>query len=187
MNRALQAIADDGLIERKRKGGTRVVVHPARKAILSVPVIREEIEARGHVYGYQLISRKRERPPKAVRTRMNITPSVRLLHIVALHLADECSYVLEDRWIDVSIVPDAAEADFRLCSPNQWLVENIPFSGGDLALSASIAADEEAAFLDVEKQVALFTAERRTRNPDQATITSVRLVYSPGYRMEVEL
>jgi GntR family histidine utilization transcriptional repressor len=187
VNRALQSIADDGLIERRRKGGTRVVVHPARKATFSVPVIRQEIEARGHAYGYRLISRKRERPPKAIRTRMNTTPGVRLLHLIALHLADERAYVLEDRWIDVSIVPEVADADFQQCSPNQWLVENVPFSGGDLALSASIATDEEAVLFEVDRHVALFTAERRTRNSDQATITSVRLVYSPGYRMEVEL
>jgi GntR family histidine utilization transcriptional repressor len=187
VNRALQAIADDGLIERKRKGGTRVVVHPARKATFNVPVIRQEIERRGHAYSYRLISQKRERLPKAIRTRMNPSPSARLLHVIALHLADEKPYVLEDRWIDVSIVPGAADADFRQCSPNQWLVENVPFSGGDLALSASTAADEEAALLDVDRHVALFTAERRTRSANQATITSVRLVYSPGYRMEIEL
>jgi GntR family histidine utilization transcriptional repressor len=187
VNRALQSIAEDGLIERRRKGGTRVVVHPARKATFSVPVIRQEIEARGHAYGYRLISQNRERPPVAIRMRMNTAPGVRLLHLIALHLADERAYVLEDRWIDVSIVPEVADADFQQCSPNQWLVENVPFSGGDLALSASIATDAEAVLFGVDRHVALFTAERRTRNSDQATITSVRLVYSPGYRMEVEL
>ncbi len=187
VNRALQAVADEGLIERRRKGGTRVVVHPARKATFSVPVIRQEIESRGYAYSYRLVSKKRELPPKTIRGLMNSTPSTRLLHVKAIHLADEKAYVIEDRWIDTAIVPEAVDADFSKVSPNQWLVENIPFNGGDLALSASIASEQEAAVFDIENNVALFTAERRTRNSEQATITAVRLAYAPGYRMEVEL
>lgn len=187
VNRALQAVADDGLLERKRKGGTRVVVHPARKANFSVPVIRQEIESRSYIYSYRLISQRREHPPKPIRTLMSPTPSVRLLHLKALHLADDQGYVIEDRWIDTTVVPEAVDADFRAISPNQWLVENIPFNGGDLALSASVATDEEVRIFDLDEQLALFTAERRTRNSEQATITAVRLVYAPGYRMVVDL
>jgi len=187
VNRALQAIADDGLLERKRKGGTRVVVHPARKANFSVPVIRQEIESRGSTYSYRLISQRREHPPKPIRTLMCPTPSVRLIHVKALHLANDQAYVIEDRWIDSAIVPEAAEADFHSISPNQWLVENIPFNGGDLALSASVASDEEMSIFKLDEPLALFTCDRRTRNSEQATITAVRLVYAPGYRMKVEL
>lgn len=187
VNRALQAVADEGLIERRRKGGTRVVVHPARKATFSVPVIRQEIESQGYAYTYRLISKKSERPPKTIQTFMHCTASVRLMHVKALHLADEKAYVIEDRWIDTAIVPKAVDADFSVISPNQWLVENIPFNGGVLALSASIANHDEATIFDIDKHTALFTAERRTRNFEQATITAVRLVYAPGYRMEVEL
>lgn len=187
VNRALQAIADEGLIERRRKGGTRVVVHPARKATFKIPVIQQEIEHRGHRYGYHLVQQKSERLPKAVRIQMDKQPGLRLLHVKALHLADEQAYVLEDRWIDATIIPEVADADFQTISPNQWLVENIPFTGGDLELSASLATPEESALLDIDAGSALFTAERRTHNADQATITSVRLVYAPGYRMNVEL
>lgn len=187
VNRALQTIADEGLIERKRKGGTRVVVHPARRAIFSVPVIKQEIESRGHAYSYSFISQKRRLAPKSIQRFMGITENVRMLHVKALHLADERAYVLEDRWIDTSIVPEALNADFHNMSPNQWLVENIPFNGGDLALSASVATVDEVEVFKLDRPDALFTAERRTRNAENISITAVRLVYAPGYRMEVEL
>lgn len=187
VNRALQAIAEEGLIERKRKGGTRVVVHPARKATFSIPLIRQEIQSRGHTYSYRIISQKREFAPKPIQAFMGMTKSIRMLHVKALHLADDRAYVLEDRWIDTVIVPEALTADFRNISPNQWLVENIAFNGGDLALSASVATDDEAKVFELDRNVALFTAERRTRNAENASITAVRLVYSPGHRMEVEL
>lgn len=187
VNRALQVVADAGLIERRRKGGTRVVVHPARKATFSVPVLRREIEARNHAYAYRLLSQKRELAPKSIRAFMHTTSKTRLLHIKALHLADGQAYVFEDRWINTAIAPEVVNADFRHISPNQWLVENIPFNGGDLTLSASMASDEELALFESDRQLALFTAERRTYNAEQETITAVRLVYAPGYRMELEL
>jgi len=40
VNRALRTLAESGLLDRKRKAGTRVVRHPVRKATLSIPVIR---------------------------------------------------------------------------------------------------------------------------------------------------
>ncbi len=187
VNRALQAIADDGLLERKRKGGTRVVVHPTRKATFSIPVIRQEIESKELSYSYRFLSQKREHPPKTIRALMNPAPGVRLLHVKALHLANEQPYVIENRWIDTTIVPEAADANFRNTSPNQWLVENIPFNGGDLAFSASIASDEEMSVLEIKESSALFTTERRTRDSGNSTITVVRLVYAPGYRMEIGL
>ena len=53
VNRALQAIAEEGLVERRRRGGTRVVIRPERKATFNIPVIRTQIENRGHTYGYR--------------------------------------------------------------------------------------------------------------------------------------
>ena len=40
VNRALRAIADAGIVERKRKAGTRVRVIPITKAIFKIPIIR---------------------------------------------------------------------------------------------------------------------------------------------------
>jgi GntR family histidine utilization transcriptional repressor len=47
VNRALRELATAGVLERRRKAGTRVAALPVRKATLDIPVIRQEIEARG--------------------------------------------------------------------------------------------------------------------------------------------
>ena len=44
VNRALRALAESGLLDRRRKAGTRVSLNPVRKATLDIPVIRYEIE-----------------------------------------------------------------------------------------------------------------------------------------------
>jgi formimidoylglutamate deiminase len=45
VNRALRELAEEGLLDRRRKAGTRVAVNPIRRARFDIPVIRDEIEA----------------------------------------------------------------------------------------------------------------------------------------------
>lgn len=50
VNKALQVLADEGLLDRRRRAGTRVAVDPVRKAILTIPIVREQIEGAGMAY-----------------------------------------------------------------------------------------------------------------------------------------
>ena len=50
VNRALRELAQAGIIDRKRKGGTRVSISPIRKALFDIPIIRKEIEYKGYKY-----------------------------------------------------------------------------------------------------------------------------------------
>ncbi|MBL4673106.1 MAG: GntR family transcriptional regulator, partial [Arenicella sp.] len=43
INRALQTLANDGLVIRKRKGGTRVCEMPVRQAKFEIPILREQV------------------------------------------------------------------------------------------------------------------------------------------------
>ena len=187
VNRALQAVADDGLLERRRRGGTRVVLHPDRKATLRIPIIRREIERQGHAYGYALLTRRAKRPTASVRERMASAKDASFLEVRALHTADARPRVLEERWIDTSVVPAATDADFRRTSANEWLVSNVPYGGGELSMSAAPASAEAARRLACDEGDALFVVDRQTRDARGATITLARLTFAPGYRMRVEL
>lgn len=186
VNRALQAIAEKGLVERRRRGGTRVLVHPERKATFSIPVIRTQVEQGGRIYGYQFLSRRLLRPPKAIREAMQLDSDTKLLHIRALHSADDSAFVLENRWINVLTIPSALAVDFSAQSPNEWLLEHVPVSEGALSLSSHDADEYEADALGCKPGVALFVEERLTRNAKAQSITRVRLIYAPGYHMEIK-
>lgn len=186
VNRALRAVAEDGLLERRRRAGTRVALHPVRKARLDIPVIRVEIENRGLAYSYSLISRAEELPPPAVRARLQSPPDHKMLHVLGLHLADGRPYALEDRWIDPDAVPEAREADFSRISPNEWLVLNVPFGGGDIAFSAVEAGPDEAEALDCAPGAALFVTERTTWRGSRM-LTTVQLLFAPRYRLHTRI
>jgi GntR family histidine utilization transcriptional repressor len=55
LNRAMQEFPDDGIIERRRKGGSRVKLAPARQVAFEIPLVRAEIESTGAEYQYALL------------------------------------------------------------------------------------------------------------------------------------
>lgn len=184
VNRALRELAQAGVLERKRKAGTRVAALPVRKATLDIPVIRQEVAARGQAYSFRLLARSTAEPPVAVAARLGLPAGEEMLHLQTLHLADHRPHVLEDRWLNPAAVPGLP--DFARVSANEWLVAHVAFAQGDIAFSAEPASPTEAKALSIPQGTALFITERCTWSPE-APITWVRLAHAPGYRLQTLL
>ncbi|MGI9356034.1 MAG: GntR family transcriptional regulator [Rhizobiaceae bacterium] len=186
VNRALRAVAEAGLLDRKRKAGTRVATHPVRKATLNIPIIRQEIEQRNHAYSYSLISSETVNPPIDVRIRMKLDKSADALHTIALHQANGQPYVSEDRWTNIATVPELQDVDLSIVNANEWLVANASFTRGDISFCAVQADKETAELLGAALNDALFVIDRTTWNK-QTAVTSVRLTFHPQYRMQTTI
>lgn len=182
VNRALRAVAESGLLDRKRKAGTRVAMQPVAKATLSIAVIRTEIEGRGQQYGYRRVERQKSVPPLGVSKTMKTGPDHPLLHVRALHLADEKPYAYEDRWIDPHVVPTAMDESFKTISANEWLLSFAPYTHGDIKFSATSATRDEALVLQCLPHSALFAIDRVTWDAELA-VTNVRILFSPGHQI----
>ena len=186
VNRALRSLADSGLLDRKRKAGTRVAAEPVAKATLDIAVIRHEVEEQGRRYGYQLMTREMSVPPVNLSGSMKTSANSALLHVRALHLADDAAYAVEDRWINTSVVPDAAGQDFERLSANEWLMKHAPYTHGDIMFSAVQASEQDARVLGVPVHSALFAIDRVTWDNSQS-VTKVQLLYSPGYKLRTQV
>ena len=184
VNRALSELARSGVLERKRKAGTRVAALPVRKATLDIPVIRAEVEARGEAYSLRLLLCNLAQPPLPVLARLGQDVGD-MLHVETLHLASGRGFVLEDRWLNPAILPTPLP-DFAAISANEWLVAHISYASGDISFCAEAASDAAAAALGVAQGSAVFVTERCTWAPD-APITWVRLIHAPGYRLSTVL
>ena len=182
VHRAMQALSLAGLVERKRKGGTHVLTDPVSRATFEIPITRREVELRGAKYNYQLISRDLAKSPISVMARFGIQRPAQMLHVVALHLADNRPYILEDRWIDVQSTPQILDIDLTKESANEWLVRHKPYSRIGVRFSAMNADGETAQHLSAPVGSALFVIERTTWI-GQAPITAVQAVAAPGYQL----
>ena len=186
VNRALRSLAETGLLDRRRKAGTRVAEQPVAQAVLSIPLLRHEVEQRGARYDYQRIERAVATPPTLVSAALHVDAKAMLLHVHALHPADGRPYALEDRWINTGHVPAALEEDFQSISANEWLLKHVPYTSGDIAFSATTAAADIAMHLDCPENSALLTIDRLTWDQGHA-VTKARLLFAPGHQLRAQM
>lgn len=183
VNRALRELAATGVLERRRKAGTRVALNPVRRAVFSIPIIRQEIEATGKDYGYALRVAQTKAAEPEVCDRLEIARGSQAFHVQALHSADGQPHVYEDRWVNLQSVPMIEQADLAGVSANEWLIQNAPFTRGSLSLHARQADSRIAGLLGCPRGAALIQLERTTWGGTQ-TITHASLVYRAGYRVQ---
>lgn len=179
VNRALRELAAEGLLERKRKAGTRVAKYPTRRAKLHIPLIRDEITESGREYRYQRLAFEPEVAPVNLPDALKGCP--RIAYVEALHFANDEPFVHEARWINTVAVPAKDHNEFADISANEWLVRNAPFTEGTLEFFASDVPADVATHLQCAPGSAVFNAKRQTRAQTQL-VTVVVLSYAPGYR-----
>ncbi len=182
VQRAMRDLADAGMIERRRKGGSRVRLDPVTRATFEIPIIRQEVEQSGKRYDYRLIDRALAVPPADDLAKFGLARPREMLRIRALHLADGKPHVFEDRWVCPQTVPEILTLDLTRENANEWLVRNKPYSRCDLRFLAIGAGAREARILACPPGAALFVIERTTWI-GPAPITSVRAVAAPGYQL----
>ena len=178
VNRALRELAEAGVVERRRRAGTRVLAATPRDAELEVPSVKAEIEADGAHYRYELLGRRIAVPPGGVRAALAMGGRAQGLHLRCRHWADAQVHQFEERWINLAVVPAARTADFSAAGPNDWLIRAMPLSRVEHVFSAANVTGTEAALLGLTPGDAVFVVERRTWIDGDA-ITSARLVH-PG-------
>ncbi len=186
VSRALQSLANDGLVIRKRRSGTKVAVAPDRKATLEIPIVRKEVESRGGAYGHLILKAEQALPPLWVQVRFGSKFKGRMLHLHTLHLCDSHPHMFEDRWVSLAATPGILSAPLDDISPNEWLVSEVPYSRGEIAFSACAADHTVAEAMEAAEGAAMLLVERTTWI-DQVPITTVRMHYANSYRLTAEL
>lgn len=182
VNRAMRELAEEGIVERRRKMGTRVARAPMRKVRLEIPVVKMEIESVGAQYRYSLVSRAVNAPPAWLRTQLMLPDDARMLNLQAMHYKDNAPFQFESRWINLDTVPEAENIDFSQISANEWLVQEVAFDDVDAQFYAYAADVELSEFLQVSPGDAIFAVERSTWF-DGVLVTHAKLFHHPGYRM----
>ena len=182
VNKALQMLAEEGLLDRKRRAGTHVTVNPARKATLTIPIVREQIEGAGLEYSHRVVAQKLSPIPTDVALRMALPEGAELIHLRTVHYGDGQPFQVEDRWINPGAAPGVERIDFHRINANEWLVRNFPWLHADMAFSAENANARDARLLETRQGTALLILQRTTFN-DLGAITTVRLAFHPGYQL----
>lgn len=185
VNKALQLLADEGLLDRKRRAGTRVTIDPVRKATVTISIVREQVEQAGMAYSHRVLAQRRSPLPAAIAARLGLSKGEMLIHMRAMHYGDGKPFQLEDRWINPRAAPGLENADFWQLNANEWLVRNAPYLRAELTFSAENANRRDARLLQTPPGQALLIMHRTTWN-DLGPITTVRVAFQSGHRVGTE-
>lgn len=163
INRALTSLAASGLLERRRKVGTRVAEHPPSQSILPKVYLRDDIETLGATYGYRLISMRSSLAPQDVLRALMMPSGSTLIEIRSEFTADGRPYCCETRWLSPEAVPQLTEAALATQCADEWLDANVALNHGNMLVSAtntSAVEDFVAQSLGLEQAEPLLQIQR---------------------------
>lgn len=176
VNKAMTQLARAGLIERRKKSGSFVTRPHGQSAVLQIHDIKSEVESLGKPYRYELLSRVRRNATATDRALLEVGSADSVVAVRGLHHAGDQPFCLEERIINLAVVPEAAEASFEKVAPGTWLLQQVPWSAAEHRIKA-VAADEDVAdALKIPAGAACLVVERRT-SMNGAFVTHVRLTY----------
>ncbi len=178
VHRAMRELSDMGIIERKRRAGTRVALRQRRPASIEIPRVDIEVIKLGYQYRYQLLTREIIVPTLQQQTMLALDPNKEALHIRCIHYANDAPWQLEERWINLNTVPNAANQSFEDSSPSNWMLENTPWTNAEHIISAINADSHHADLLQINERDALMSIQRKTWHED-TLLTQAHLVH-PG-------
>ncbi|MCO5731236.1 histidine utilization repressor [Rhizobium sp. SSA_523] len=178
VNKVMTQLVKAGLIERRKRSGSFVAQPKGQSAILEINDIESEVRALGQSYAFSILS-KAMRPMHEIDTAdWDVPGTARILVLTCLHQAGGVPFCLEERLINLDVVPEASSAAFETEPPGNWLIRQAPWSTAEHRIFAVNATDRLPALLQIPKGSACLIVERRTWS-EVGPVTHVRLTY-PG-------
>lgn len=182
VNRALRELADNGILQRRRKVGTRVTARATRRSWLELPSIRDEIEARGATMEYRMAEFSLCPPPAPVQAALMVSEDVLLARITTVYLSDGVPHCSEVIWLTPTSLPAFDTTTFETDPPHEWLARSVPVTEARFSILAESATGQLAEALSVPDHAALLTIER-TNLLDDAPVSYASQFYAPGHRL----
>ena len=137
VNKVMSALADAGLVVRRRRAGSFVSRPRVQSAILQIPDLKAEVEKRGERYGYRLLDlHKRAGLGARQSAPRRRRPRARCWRCAAGMKREGQPFAIEDRLINLQAVPDALQQDFSVTPPNTWLVGHVPWTEAEHRITA---------------------------------------------------
>lgn len=177
VNKAMSALAERGLIERRKRAGSFVAIPAVHRATLDIPDISAEIERRGLGYGMDIIDRAERAATIDDRAQLAMETG-QVLAITCLHRAGGRPFALEQRLINLKLVPMARMVDFTRESPGRWLLGHVPWTDARHRITAIAADGPVACRLALDDGSPCLSIERWTWRTAER-ITYVRQIH-PG-------
>lgn len=164
VNKALQSLAGEGLVERRPKVGTVVTGRARERPVFEIWDAADAVHRVGGRYSYQLLECGMVPAASPLRAELALDTGTSVIRMMCLHLSDGKPFQLEERLINVDAAPKITCQPLEDVSPGQWLLANVPWTEAKHAISARGAMPMIAEHLALDVGDACLVVERRTWN-----------------------
>ena len=183
VSKALTQLAGAGLIERRRKAGSFVRGRIRNRRCSKFRTCAPRSKRSAWPIAMRSSPAARERASRADRTVFEVASTDMVLALRCRHDAAHQPFCLEERLINLSAAPEAADEPFASDSPGAWLVERVPWTSAEHRIRAGATRGETARALKIAEGAPCLVIERRTWSGD-TPVTHVTLTY-PGEAHEL--
>ncbi|HEU5443279.1 MAG TPA: UTRA domain-containing protein [Steroidobacteraceae bacterium] len=178
VGKAIQSLASEGLVQRRRKIGTMVAARPLERPVFEIWDIADIVTRSGGTYEYHLLECRALEDEAERRELLGVSSRTPVLWMRCLHLRDDEPFQLEERLINIDAAPGVRRQRFQAQGPGRWLLGHVPWTDAEHRISAREASAGIATDLKVQPQTACLVVDRRTWNHG-APVTHARL-WHPG-------
>lgn len=178
VNKAIQSLASEGLVQRRPRIGTIVTARARERPVMEIWDAADAVSREGGQYGYRLIECGMQPAGAQTAGAQEFGEKTKTLRMLCLHLSDDRPFQLEERLINIDAAPKITCQPLDDVSPGQWLLANVPWTEAKHRITARGATEMVARHLALAQGNACLVVERRTWNGD-VPVTFARFWY-PG-------
>ena len=174
VHKALSQLAAEGLLARNRKAGTIVSPPGRERAVFEIWDASLEAARAGLPYRFETLERAVRPATAADAGRLGVAPGAPVLWLLGRHIVDGRVVQVEERLVHLAMADGLAAADLAAMPPGRWLLDKVPWTEAEHAITAVNAGAALAARLEVPAGTAALMVERRTWH-GTTPVTAARL------------
>jgi GntR family histidine utilization transcriptional repressor len=181
--RALQELTEQGILVRSQGAGTFVATFKSQSSLLEIRNISDEISERGHQHKAKQLLLRSIAVTEELAILLNLKNNEHVFYSEILHLENDESIQLEQRYVNASLVPEYLLQDFTLITPHEYLSSVAPLTEATHEIEAILASSEICRQLDISTTIPCLQVKRRTWS--KQGVVSFAILTSPGdkYRL----
>ena len=181
--RALQELTEQGILVRSQGAGTFVATFKSQSSLLEIRNISDEISDRGHQHKAKQLVLRSIAVTDEIAILLNLKNNEDVFYSEILHYENDDAIQLEQRFVNVSLVPDYLLQNFTIITPHEYLSSVAPLTEATHEIEAILASDEICQQLDIQPTTPCLQVKRRTWS--KQGVVSVAILTSPGdkYRL----
>lgn len=178
--RALQELAEQGVLIRTQGAQTLVASLKSQSSIVEIRNIADEIRAGQHAYRADVLQLCERPADEFIAAQLGLTQGDTVFYSAICHHRDELPVQLEQRFVNPHLVPDYLAQDFSQLTPHEYLCQVAPLTRARHQIEAILTDKLVQQCLQIDALQPCLHIQRHTFSKD-GMVSYVRLT-SPGNR-----